>query len=119
MTDKKQEPCDYGAIGSALMSVCLAAAVEELERMQLELAAWRALGSLDHLRELAQAEKDGRLVVLPFTPKKMVWVNAPHLPAPYKCFYADAPAILMDAERGYTFGETREEAEAALEGGAE
>ena len=30
-----------------------------------ELAEYRALGSIDHLRELVQAEKDGRVVVLP------------------------------------------------------
>lgn len=31
-----------------------------------ELQAYKILGSFDHLRELVQAEKDGRLVVLPF-----------------------------------------------------
>lgn len=89
---------------------------EQLARFMETLQAYRALGSLDHLRELVQAKKDGRLVVLPFAPKKTVWVNAPYTPRPYKCFYADALGILMDSDRGCTFWETYEEAENALEG---
>ena len=38
-----------------------------------QLAEYRALGSIGHLRGLVQAEKDGRLVVLPCKPGDTVW----------------------------------------------
>lgn len=45
--------------------------------MSLILSAeYRAIGSVDHLRELVQAEKDGRLVVLPCSIDNPVYVIA-------------------------------------------
>lgn len=41
---------------------------EQAERDALELLEYHAIGNIDHLRELVQAEKDGRVVVLHRTP---------------------------------------------------
>ena len=43
-----------------------------------ELQAYRSIGSLDHLSELAQAEQNGRLVVLPEPRKPLVWGDDDH-----------------------------------------
>lgn len=103
-----------------------------------ELQAYRALGSLDHLRELVQAEKDGLLVVLPckigdplyFVKDREIretevesihqwvsghWKLSTHTDrmSPYWTGYE------IDFEGiGKTVFLTREEAEAALEGSA-
>ena len=69
---------------------------------------------LDHIRDLLQAKKDGRLIVLPVALNEEIWVTAPHLPAPYRTIYVNADGILRDVERGYVFYKTCEEAEAAL-----
>lgn len=89
------------------------------EEVILKLAAQCLDTTPDHLRELLQAEKDGRLIVLPVALNEEIWVTAPHLPAPYRTIYVNADGILRDVERGYVFYKTREEAEAALKGGAE
>lgn len=85
----------------------------------LKLAAQALKTTPAHLRELVQAEQDGRLIVLPIALNKKVWVAAPHLPAPYQSIYVNTDEILRDVANGYVFGKTREEVEAALKGGAE
>ncbi len=59
---------------------------EEVKDLQLEVAALKAieamydgLGNPDHLRELADAERDGRLVVLPCKVGTPVWVTSAFL----------------------------------------
>ena len=79
---------------------------------------------IDHIRDLLQAEKDGRLVVLPCKVGDIVYgaETAPVLP-----LYVIEPAVYMESAEGGdfetldNFGKTvfmtREEAEAALKGG--
>lgn len=69
---------------------------------------------LDRLRELAQADREGRCVVLPFLPPKVMWSCSKRQPKPAKSFYASEIGILADMKAGCVFGETPEEAEAAL-----
>lgn len=82
-------------------------------------AVEEACGSIDHLRELAQAEKDGRLVVLPVKPGTQVWssvfckVNEDGTESPTYPWNFD---ISMVKEWGQGWHLTREEAEAALKG---
>lgn len=64
------EPCDYALVRSSLekekkAQADLQVAINALGRLGSELSEYNALGSLDHLKELVQAENDGRLVVLP------------------------------------------------------
>lgn len=72
--------------------------------------------STGRLRELADADRDGRYVVLPFKPPKVVWTCSPRFPKPGKADYQSAVNVLSDMERGYVFGDTPEAAEAALKG---
>lgn len=65
---------------------------EEVKEMEADwvvvktlLAEYQALGSIDHIQELVQAEKDGRLVILP-PPAKY------GEPQP-ECFYNDGSGI--------------------------
>ncbi len=69
---------------------------------------------LDRLRELVEADNDGRCVVLPFLPPKVMWSCSKRQPKPAKSFYASEIGILADMKAGCVFGETPEEAEAAL-----
>ncbi len=64
------EPCDYALVRSSLekeekAQADLGVAIHEAGRLAAELSAYRDLGSLDHLKELVQAESDGLLVVRP------------------------------------------------------
>ena len=93
------------------------------------MAQYRALGSIDHLRDLLQAEQDGRLVVLPCKVGDHVWADGReaivvwffgykterYLHAQFfdNAKYTDIPFY----EIGKTVFLTREEAEAALKGG--
>ena len=69
---------------------------------------------LERLRELAQADRDGRCVVLPFKPHKTMWSCSKSNPKPAKAYYATEMGILADMKAGCVFGETAEAAEAAL-----
>ena len=69
---------------------------------------------LDRLRELVEADSDGRCMVLPFLPPKVMWSCSKRQPKPAKSFYASEIGILADMKAGCVFGETLEEAEAAL-----
>lgn len=69
---------------------------------------------LDRLRELAQADKEGRCVVLPFKPPRWVYMCSARFPKPAKAHYASAINVLQDMDNGCVFGDTPKEAEAAL-----
>lgn len=65
--DTGLEPCDYNTIRAAIEQVDKA--TKELSEMSHIVGETR----IDHLRELVQAKKDGRLVVLPCKVGATVW----------------------------------------------
>ena len=69
---------------------------------------------IDRLRELVEADSDGRCVVLPFKPHKTMWSCSKSNPKPAKAYYATEMGILADMKAGCVFGETEEAAKAAL-----
>lgn len=80
-----------------------------------QLTEYRALGPIDHLRELVQTDQDGRLMVLPCKPGTEIFGHC-HIkgaqPISHGFFYPPyIPTIGKDAWL------TREEAEAALSAG--
>ena len=79
-----------------------------------ELDNFRELGPIDRLRELAQADREGRCVVLPFKPPRWVYVCSTRFPKPAQAHYASAINVLRDMDKGCVFGDTQEEAAAAL-----
>lgn len=94
---------------------------EEIKSLQAEYAvnlkvleSYRNLGSVDRLRELAQADREGRCVVLPFKPPRWVYMCSARFPKPMQAHYASAINVLQDMDKGCVFGDTPEEAEAAL-----
>lgn len=92
---------------------------EDIKRAFNEAAvlklAGQALGiTPDRLRELAQADKEGRCVVLPFKPPRWVYVCSTRFPKPAQAHYASAINVLQDMDKGCVFGDTPEEAAAAL-----
>ena len=85
----------------------------------MRLAGLESLCSYDHLRELAEADKDGRLVVLPCkagTPVwRIAWTFATY-PDKSKQYVRNDTFFLSDLiEFGKTVFLTREEAEKALQ----
>ena len=77
--------------------------------------AGQALGiTPDRLRELAQADREGRCVVLPFKPPRWVYMCSARFPKPAKAHYASAINVLQDMDSGCVFGDTPKEAEDAL-----
>ena len=66
------------------------------------------------LTEMAEADREGRCVVLPFKPPKWVYVCSKRFPEPVQAYYASAVNALSEMEKGCVFGDTPEEAEAAL-----
>ena len=84
------------------------------EETILKLAG-QALGiTPDRLRELKQADDEGRCVVLPFKPPRWVYMCSARFPKPAKAHYASAINVLQDMDNGCVFGDTPKEAEAAL-----
>ena len=102
----------------------------------LKLAAQALSTTPDHLRDLLQAEQDGRLVVLPckvgdrvFHVRRVTQAEAKRMGAPTRhrgiVYYEDRPFAIKEklctksdyAQIGKTVFLTREEAEAALKGG--
>lgn len=79
-----------------------------------ELEQYRALGPIDRLRELKQADDEGRCVVLPFKPPRWAYMCSARFPKPAKAHYASAINVLHDMDNGCVFGDTPKEAEAAL-----
>lgn len=101
------------------------------------MAQYRAIGSIDHLRDLLQAEQDGRLVVLPCKVGDTIYYTREGCPIvehlKVRTFFVGDPTrrgkilhlhmirtdkfdVSMDA-LGKTVFLTREEAETALKGG--
>ena len=77
--------------------------------------AGQALGiTPDRLRELKQADDEGRYMVLPFKPPRWVYMCSARFPKPAKAHYASAINVLQDMDNGCVFGDTPKEAEAAL-----
>ena len=92
---------------------------EDFKRTFTEDALLKLTGQLlgvtpDRLRELAQADREGRCVVLPFKPPRWVYVCSTRFPKPAKAHYASAINVLQDMDKGCVFGDTQEEAAAAL-----
>lgn len=92
---------------------------EDFKRTFTEDALLKLTGQLlgvtpDRLRELAQADKEGRCVVLPFKPPRWVYVCSTRFPKPAQAHYASAINVLQDMDKGCVFGDTQEEAAAAL-----
>ena len=69
---------------------------------------------LDELKEVVQAKREGRCVVLPFKPPRWVYMCSARFPKPAKAHYASAINVLQDMDNGCVFGDTPKEAEAAL-----
>lgn len=106
--DTGLEPCDYSAMAHAL---------EQAERAREDLTEMiRQIGAtgLDRLRELKKADDEGRCVVLPFKPPRWVYVCSTRFPKPAQAHYASAINVLQDMDKGCVFGDTQEEAAAAL-----
>ena len=77
--------------------------------------AGQALGiTPDRLRELKQADDEGRCVVLPFKPPRWVYMCSARFPKPAKAHYASAINVFQDMDNGCVFGDTPKEAEDAL-----
>lgn len=106
--DTGLEPCDYSAMAHALKQA--ERAREDLTEMIRQIGAT----GLDRLRELAQADREGRCVVLPFKPPRWVYVCSTRFPKPAQAHYASAINVLQDMDKGCVFGDTQEEAAAAL-----
>lgn len=88
-------------------------ALVKLELLE-ELDNFRDLGPIDRLRELKQADDEGRCVVLPFKPPRWVYMCSARFPKPAKAHYASAINVLQDMDSGCVFGDTPKEAEDAL-----
>lgn len=92
-----------------------------------KLNAYTDLGTIDHLRELVQAEQDGRLVVLPCKVGDTVYRVLTTRDCPPVLSEAKIETVGQAADLIRVLGKhkllscylTREEAEAALKGGAE
>ena len=86
----------------------------EVFGLRLDKQELSALGPIDRLRELKQADDEGRCVVLPFKPPRWVYMCSARFPKPAKAHYASAINVLQDMDSGCVFGDTPKEAEDAL-----
>lgn len=86
----------------------------EVFGLRLDKQELSALGPIGRLRELAQADREGRCVVLPFKPPRWVYMCSARFPKPAKAHYASAINVLQDMDNGCVFGDTPKEAEDAL-----
>ena len=79
---------------------------------------WRITGKiqLDRLRELVEADRDGRCVVLPISTPSMAYTLNPKSGDISSGFYRTPGAVLHDTERGYIVVKNRKAAEEALKG---
>lgn len=114
--DTGLEPEEVNVIAGLASENCAKVAdkIDQLLSDDKELEQYRALGPIDRLRELAQADKEGRCVVLPFKPPRWVYVCSTRFPKPAQAHYASAINVLQDMDKGCVFGDTQEEAAAAL-----
>ena len=95
-------------------------------RLEGRLKAYGNLGPIDRLRELAQADREGRCVVLPCAPDEVFWEMHGDIPAVSRfdglcrvdenmnLFYTINGDGVKSSEIGKTVFLTREEAEQAL-----
>ena len=99
--DTGLEPEEVNVIAGLASENCAKVAdkIDQLLSDDKELEQYRALGPIDRLRELARADSEGRCVVLP---------------KPAQAYYASAINVLQDMDKGCVFGDTQEEAAAAL-----
>lgn len=119
------EPEEITAIAGLASENCAKAAdkIDQLLSEDKELEQYRALGSIDRLRELAQLDREGRCVVLPCKVGDTVYlVNWFGVTKHIVCRMID-PYFYADDARGFTlkdFGKTVflacEEAKAAFNG---
>ena len=114
--DTGLEPEEVNVIAGLASENCAKVAdkIDQLLSDDKELEQYRALGPIDRLRELVRADSEGRCVVLPFKPPRWVYVCSARFPKPAQAHYASAINVLQDMEKGCVFGDTPEEAEAAL-----
>lgn len=114
--DTGLEPEEITAIIGLASENCAKTAdkIDQLLSDDKELGEYRALGPIDRLRELKQADDEGRCVVLPFKPPRWVYVCSTRFPKPAQAHYASAINVLQDMDKGCVFGDTQEEAAAAL-----
>ena len=70
---------------------------------------------LDHLRELVEADQDGRCVVLPIKLPGFGWCCNDKFPDAISAYF-DRPSQVVDCMEDYILRETKEAAEAALKG---
>ena len=68
---------------------------------------------LDRLRELAEADREGRCVVLPIKIPGWGWYCNDKFPNAISAYF-DYPSQVVDCMEDYVLRETKEEAEAAL-----
>lgn len=87
---------------------------QDVEDGYLKSTARRYGIDVSRLRELAQADREGRCVVLPFKPPRWVYMCSARFPKPAKAYYASAINVLQDMDNGCVFGDTPKEAEDAL-----
>lgn len=90
-----------------------------IEGNNLEIIFERIFGKdydLSRLRELVQADREGRCVVLPISTPAMAYTVDIKSGRISSGFYQNPGAVLHDTERGYIVAKTREAAEEALKG---
>ena len=128
--DTGLEPEEITAIIGLASENCAKTAdkIDQLLSDDKELGEYRALGPIDRLRELAQADKEGRCVVLPCKRDDVLWTFHTY---PSKRVYSfhvtdlstlngrtmlntDITGVVDSRDVGKTVFLTRKEAEAAL-----
>lgn len=87
-------------------------ALVKLELLE-ELDNFRDLGPIDRLRELAQADREGRCVVLPIKIPGWGWYCNDKFPNAISAYF-DRPSQVVDCIEDYILRGTKEQAEAAL-----
>lgn len=92
---------------------------EDIKQVCTEEAILKLAGQLlgitpDRLRELAEADREGRCVVLPITVPGWGWTCRDGFPTAISAYYPFPSSVLRSMESGYVFGKTKDEAEAAL-----
>ena len=114
--DTGLEPEEVNVIAGLASENCAKVAdkIDQLLSDDKELEQYRDLGPIDRLRELKQADDEGRCVVLPFKPPRWVYMCSARFPKPAKAHYASAINVLQDMDSGCVFGDTPKEAEDAL-----
>lgn len=91
--DTELEPEEIKAIAGLASENCAktADAIDKLLQDDAELKSYRELGSIDRLRELAQADREGRCVVLPVPlHKTLLDTSGPYRPELMKDFRISA-----------------------------